>query len=477
MSFRWFVPSFVAVLALMHGRAFAVEGPSFDCSQGVRHTLAVILCSDPEAGTADWDMNRAYWATFSDDREQNTFSESVIRDCALPEFQTQQQRAGRVLIEQLSRTLGGQIQLPSSQSINQQHVRCVVRMFREHARQLRQKLRGDALNEANLSPEEHMDIQNALIRKGFLQNRIRRYGATADGQFGPNTRLAIKNFQGSIGAEATGFLSAEQQLDLLENPAERERRLAGLAAREKAKQEAAETQRRAEEQAKAEREKVRQEAAEAQRRAKEQAEQAAAEREKAKKEADDKAKRAAAELERKRLEEEAQRATEWRSRIDEAQKRGTEYAKLGDTKWSLAEKLNPMTDDTEYTVSSRQTNGTGALANVTGFCSKDRVMFEATLHSSEDKVPLSLANSSAGGVVGNKRLNDGKVFATNFPIDKWRNRIILSRQSFEQDDPESADTTWRVLAEIETSGGTLYIKIPMMDEKIQKLVAACKRRH
>ena len=151
MCFGRFAASLVVAMALLYGQAFAVDGPSFDCSQGVRQTLAVILCSYPEAASADWDMNRAYWATYSDDREQITLNESVVRDCALPEFETQQQRAGKVLVEQLSRTLGGQVQLPSSQSVNQQHVRCVVRMFREHARQLRQKLRGDALNEANLS--------------------------------------------------------------------------------------------------------------------------------------------------------------------------------------------------------------------------------------------------------------------------------------------------------------------------------------
>jgi hypothetical protein len=52
----------------------------------------------------------------------------------------------------------------------------------------------------------------------------------------------------------------------------------------------------------------------------------------------------------------------------------------------------------------------------------------------------------------------------------------LTQQSFRQDDSESADATWRVLAEIETSQGTLYIKVPMLDPKIQKLLAACKRQ-
>ena len=98
-------------------------------------------------------------------------------------------------------------------------------------------------------------------------------------------------------------------------------------------------------------------------------------------------------------------------------------------------------------------------------------------HHGDSKIPLGFSKSSAGGIIGNKRINDDSVFATNFPLDKWSNRIVVSRQSFRQDDPESADTTWRVLAEIETSRGTLYIKIPTLDAKIQKLIAACKRHY
>jgi hypothetical protein len=40
---------------LGNGQAFAVDGPSFDC-HGVRQTLVVILCTDPEAAQADWDV-------------------------------------------------------------------------------------------------------------------------------------------------------------------------------------------------------------------------------------------------------------------------------------------------------------------------------------------------------------------------------------------------------------------------------------
>jgi peptidoglycan hydrolase-like protein with peptidoglycan-binding domain len=62
-----------------------------------------------------------------------------------------------------------------------------------------------------------MEIQDALINKGFLVNRVEGYRANADGSFGPNTRSAIKNFQRSIGASGTGFLSEQQRIELLES--------------------------------------------------------------------------------------------------------------------------------------------------------------------------------------------------------------------------------------------------------------------
>jgi hypothetical protein len=138
-----------------------------------------------------------------------------------------------------------------------------------------------------------------------------------------------------------------------------------------------------------------------------------------------------------------------------------------------------MTDEQDYTVKSKQTNGSGALAAVEGTCSKNEVVFETTLHNTKDdpEVPLGYANSSSNGIPGRKRINRDPVFATSFPKDTWQNQIVLSRLSFRNDDPESADTTWRVLAQIETSRGTLNIRIPTFDLKIQKLIANCKHRY
>jgi peptidoglycan hydrolase-like protein with peptidoglycan-binding domain len=415
---------------------FTFDGPSFDCTHSVNSALAIILCSIPQAAQADWDLVSAYWAFSSDDRDQRAFSQSMNQRCVLPRQETAEERVGRAFAQELGPRMWGQrLPIPGPQPITQNHVRCVISAFHNRAAMLRGKLKGDAFAESKLSPEEHMQIQAALIEKGFLRNRFRDYGANADGQFGPNTRSAIKDFQRSIGARETGFLSDQQRTALLESPQEREARAERTAAEARARQDALEAQRRAEEQRKRDEEKA--------------------------------------------IQDEAKKAADWREKIEEAKKRGPEYAaKIGHLTWSLTEHMNPMTEENEYTVSSTQPNGDGAVASIEGVCLKDRIVFQATLLDANDsKRPLGFLTSAGGAVVGNKRTNDDPVFATTFPTVRWRNRIEVSTLSFSHDSPESADTTWRTLAEVETSQGTLYIKIPMFNAKIQTLITNCQRQY
>jgi len=211
-----------------------------------------------------------------------------------------------------------------------------------HARaaMLRSRLTGDALAESQLSPEQHAELQEALAQKGFL--RADQIGSgTHDGEFGPITRKAIKQFQESLSASPSGFLSDDQRSALLERPGEREARVARADADAKrAAQDAAE------EKAKrvAENERLEAEA----RKAKQDAER----REKSKRDA-----------ENERLEAEAAKAKEWRRSVDEARIKGGQYADKSEFKWSLSEIDNPMTDDKDYTVASAQVNGRGAACS------------------------------------------------------------------------------------------------------------------
>ncbi|MGE5159614.1 MAG: lytic murein transglycosylase [Gemmatimonas sp.] len=61
--------------------------------------------------------------------------------------------------------------------------------------------------ERQLSLAERLELQQLLAQRGF-------YRGTPDGQFGGETRQALRNFQASVGAPADGFASAEM-LELL----------------------------------------------------------------------------------------------------------------------------------------------------------------------------------------------------------------------------------------------------------------------
>ena len=55
--------------------------------------------------------------------------------------------------------------------------------------------------ERELSRTERLELQQLLAQRGF-------YKGTPDGQFGGETRQALRNFQASIGAPADGFATA-----------------------------------------------------------------------------------------------------------------------------------------------------------------------------------------------------------------------------------------------------------------------------
>src|SRR6202043_1178470 len=56
--------------------------------------------------------------------------------------------------------------------------------------------------ERELSRAERLELQQLLAERGF-------YRGTPDGQFGGETREALRGFQASIGAPADGFASSE----------------------------------------------------------------------------------------------------------------------------------------------------------------------------------------------------------------------------------------------------------------------------
>lgn len=159
------------------------DRPTINCSN-LRNSVAQILCVGREGAAADWAVNAAIWAYLNQigdtgkttfEAEQTGWRNSIASRCSLPS-------------------------LFNPATVEKREISCVVGMFHERARQIRSRLQPEALAEVNLTPEQRASIQQRLIDDGFLSG-------TADGEFGLQTREAIKRYQLSQGIEQTGFAS------------------------------------------------------------------------------------------------------------------------------------------------------------------------------------------------------------------------------------------------------------------------------
>ena len=203
--YRFFVTGFggrlgASSLLLWSGLAAAApddmrisDRASIDCAKVAitprASTVAKVLCSGPKGAAADWDLNAVMWAIAGTndratqkkfDEEQDGWRRWLNQNCFLAES-----------------GLPGQDGTPDDE--------CIFREFHKRATALRKRLRGDALAETLLTPEQRAQIQLAL-------------GVRPNGEFGPETRIAIRRFQTDAGIEPTGFIAAEQRVRLLAPP-------------------------------------------------------------------------------------------------------------------------------------------------------------------------------------------------------------------------------------------------------------------
>jgi peptidoglycan hydrolase-like protein with peptidoglycan-binding domain len=163
--------------------------PSFDCSR-VTSVPAQIICTDLNGAAADWEVNSAGWARkglldetgqLAFDADESAWVKALSQECRLPSTMNAVSPVNRA---------------------------CVINAYRKRALQYRSQLTGDSLAESKLSPDQHVNIQTALLQAGYLT-------ASVDGEFGRQTRESIKRYQHQAGAPETGFLSAAQVRALL----------------------------------------------------------------------------------------------------------------------------------------------------------------------------------------------------------------------------------------------------------------------
>ena len=189
----------VAMLSLQLGgmaHLRAAEGPAtLDCSKD-RSPLAVAVCSDDTAIAAERRTTASYLAAYY-----------ALPEARRPGFRNDHAQWVNGLTSRCHR--------PSDLRPGDQpalSVECVRRLYTQRGEVYRKKLAGLALDEINLSPVLLKKIQMRLIELKFLSGN-------ADGVFGANTRVAIRNYQASIDHVQSDFLSAEERSTLLDPPA------------------------------------------------------------------------------------------------------------------------------------------------------------------------------------------------------------------------------------------------------------------
>ena len=175
-------------------------GPSYNCRAPAvqKQPLAQLICASPAVSKAELNYVIAYSAlrqTSADAgratmrAEAEAFTQRTTAECGIP-------AAGY---------LGGRAPTP-------EETRCLLDRFDWERNRLFRSLSGDAMEEAQLSPDQTIAIQRALKEKGFLPA-----SEALDGVFGPVTRSAMAEWQRSNGLPATG-LGSSAMLAQLEHP-------------------------------------------------------------------------------------------------------------------------------------------------------------------------------------------------------------------------------------------------------------------
>jgi S1-C subfamily serine protease len=165
-------------------------GPSFDCASqaAVREALPQIICSDDRLARLDLMFVQAFQALRHQvgeagqrdiRREATEFQSAVLQRCGLPQS-----------------GILSQPQISSAPA-------CVTERYQSQRQVWMGRLNPQAREEAERPVEDHIALQVGLQQLGYIPR-----SSTADGVYGPTTRLAITAWQRTSGLAETGFLAS-----------------------------------------------------------------------------------------------------------------------------------------------------------------------------------------------------------------------------------------------------------------------------
>jgi peptidoglycan hydrolase-like protein with peptidoglycan-binding domain len=172
-------------------------GPSYNCMAPAvqKQPLAQLICASPAVSKAEL----SYVITYSALRQTSTDAERATMRTEADAFT---RRTTEDCGFQPTGYLGGRAPTATETT-------CLLDHFSGERGRLFMRLNGEAMDEAQLTPEQTMTIQMLLKNKGFLAAN-----EAIDGVFGPTTRSAIGDWQRSLGQRATGYGSTALLADL-----------------------------------------------------------------------------------------------------------------------------------------------------------------------------------------------------------------------------------------------------------------------
>lgn len=177
-----------AVAAMVSSGESRGAGPSFQCGATI-DPLAQVVCSDPKLSQLELVYVQSYQAL----RQQvGVDGQAALRTEANAHYLHMVQACGLPRL--------GPLTAPPANSVP-----CVSQKLSQARERWLSRLSGVAREEATRPIDRHLALQQALKQAGFLPP-----DAEIDGNYGPGTRAAIKEWQSAHDQEPNGFLSGQQ---------------------------------------------------------------------------------------------------------------------------------------------------------------------------------------------------------------------------------------------------------------------------